>query len=61
MSDYGSFQDGIYAGGLAARHSRLPFTFDELEARAGEEQDRKAFDNDPGVDGDETNQRANFA
>lgn len=61
MSDYGSLQDGIYAGGLSARHARLPFTFAELEARAGELLDREAFDYVRGGAGDETTQDANVA
>jgi lactate 2-monooxygenase len=61
MSDYGSFQDGIYAGGLMARHSRLPFTFAGLAARAEQVLDRNAFDYVRGGAGDELTQDANVA
>ncbi|MCA0158996.1 alpha-hydroxy-acid oxidizing protein [Tsukamurella sp. M9C] len=59
MADYGSFQDGIYAEGLLAKHRHFPYTFRDLEARAQQVLDHSLFDYVRGGAGDETTQDAN--
>ena len=59
MADYGSFQDGIYAEGLLAKHRHFPYTFGDLEARAQQVLDHSLFDYVRGGAGDETTQDAN--
>ncbi|TWS18399.1 lactate 2-monooxygenase [Tsukamurella asaccharolytica] len=59
MADYGSFQDGIYAEGLLAKHRHFPYTFGDLEARAKQVLDHALFDYVRGGAGDETTQDAN--
>ncbi len=61
MADYGSFQDGIYAEGLLAKHRHFPYTFGDLEARAQQVLDHSLFDYVRGGAGDETTQDANVA
>ncbi|MFC7752373.1 alpha-hydroxy-acid oxidizing protein [Tsukamurella soli] len=61
MENFGAFQDPIYAEGLLAKHSRYPFTFEDLERRAGEVLDHEIFDYIRGGAGDETTQSRNVA
>ncbi|BDD82540.1 putative L-lactate 2-monooxygenase [Tsukamurella pulmonis] len=59
MADYGSFQDGIYAEGLVAKHRHFPYTFDDLQARAQQVLDHSLFDYVRGGAGDEATQDVN--
>ncbi|GAA1086854.1 alpha-hydroxy-acid oxidizing protein [Tsukamurella strandjordii] len=59
MADFGSFQDGIYAEGLLAKHRRFPYTFTDLEERARQVLDHATFDYVRGGAGDESTQDLN--
>lgn len=59
MADFGSFQDGIYAEGLLAKHRRFPYTFTDLEERARQVLDTATFDYVRGGAGDEHTQDIN--
>lgn len=61
MVDFGSFQDGIYAEGLLAKHRRFPYTFADLVERARQVLDHATFDYVRGGAGDESTQDANVA